>query len=207
MPGMEFADVVRARRMVRDYDPDRPVPPEVRERVLEHAIRAPSAGFSQGWAFLVLETAEDRDRFWTATTDGGAPDGGAPDGWLTRMRRAPLLVVPLSNKSAYLDRYAEPDKGWTDRDEARWPVPYWDVDTGMASLLMLLTAVDEGLAACFFGVPPDRIPGFRDAFGVPEQYRPIGCVSIGYEGTDDKRSPSLKRGRRGVDEVVHRGHW
>ena len=116
---MEFADVVRRRRMVRDYDPDRPVPPEVRERLLEHAIRAPSAGFSQGWAFLVLETAEERDRFWAATTSGGAPDA-----WLTRMRRAPLLVVPLANKAAYLDRYAEPDKGWTDRDEARWPVPY-----------------------------------------------------------------------------------
>jgi len=199
---MEFADVVRRRRMVRSYDPDRPVPPEVRERLLEHAIRAPSAGFSQGWAFLVLETAEERDRFWTATTDAGAPDG-----WLTRMRRAPLLIVPLSHKAAYLERYAEPDKGWTDRDEARWPVPYWDVDTGMASLLMLLTAVDEGLAACFFGVPPERLPAFREAFGVPAAYRPVGCISVGYGGAEDKRSPSLRRGRRSVEEVVHRGRW
>ena len=99
------------------------------------------------------------------------------------MRRAPLLIVPLSDKSAYLDRYAEPDKGWTDRDESRWPVPYWDVDAGMAALLMLLTAVDEGLGACFFGVPPERIDAFRAAFGVPEDYRPVGCVSVGYPGT------------------------
>ncbi|MGY1618017.1 nitroreductase family protein [Geodermatophilus sp. SYSU D00691] len=199
---MEFAEVVRRRRMVRDYDPDRPVPPEVRERLLEHAIRAPSAGFSQGWAFLVLESPGERERFWTATTGPGAPDA-----WLTRMRRAPLLVVPLSHKDAYLDRYAEPDKGWTDRDEARWPVPYWDVDTGMAALLVLLTAVDEGLGACFFGIPPERIPAFREAFGVPAGYRPVGCVSVGYPGGDDRRSPSLRRGRRGLDEVVHRGHW
>jgi nitroreductase len=199
---MEFADVVRKRHMVRDYDPARPVPAEVRERLLAHAIRAPSAGFSQGWAFLVLETAEERDRFWTATTDAGAPDR-----WLTRMRRAPLLVVPLSHKAAYLDRYAEPDKGWTDRDESRWPVPYWDVDTGMAALLMLLTAVDEGLAACFFGVPPERVAALREAFGVPADYSPIGCVSVGYAGSEDTRSPSLRRGRRGLDEVVHRGRW
>jgi len=199
---MEFADVVRKRRMVRDYDPARPVPAEVRERLLAHAIRAPSAGFSQGWAFLVLETAEDRDRFWTATTDAGPPDG-----WLTRMRRAPLLIVPLSHKAAYLERYAEPDKGWTDRDESRWPVPYWDVDTGMAALLVLLTAVDEGLGACFFGVPPQRVAAFREAFGVPAAYTPIGCVSIGYAGSEDTRSPSLRRGRRGLDEVVHRGRW
>ena len=199
---MEFADVVRRRRMVRDYDPDRPVPPEVRERLLEHALRAPSAGFTQGWAFLVLEDAADRDLFWSVTTSTDAPDG-----WLTRMRRAPLLVVPLSSKAAYLDRYAEPDKGWTDRDEARWPVPYWDVDAGMAALLMLLTAVDEGLGACFFGVPAERVDALREAFGVPATHRPVGVVSVGYPGTGDRRSPSLRRGRRGVEDVVHRGRW
>src|ERR671932_186860 len=79
----------------------------------------------------------------------------APGAWLEGMRTAPALVVCLSDPERYLTRYAEPDKGWTDRDERRWPVPYWDVDTGMAALLMLLTAVDEGLGACFFGVPPD----------------------------------------------------
>ncbi len=199
---MEFAEVVRRRRMVRDYDPDRPVPAEVRERLLEHAIHAPSAGFSQGWAFLVLEEQEDRQRYWDVTTSDDPPDP-----WLQRMARAPLLVVVLASKDAYLDRYAEPDKGWTDRAESRWTVPYWDVDAGMAALLMLLTAVDEGLGACFFGVPAERLDPFRAAFGVPAEFRPVGCVSVGYPGDDDRRSPSLRRGRRPVEEVVHRGSW
>jgi nitroreductase len=199
---VDFAEVVRRRRMVRDYDPSRPVPAEVVDRLLAHAIRAPSAGFSQGWAFLVLESAEDRALFWSVTASGEAPDG-----WLTRMSRAPLLVVVLSSKEAYLDRYAEPDKGWTDRDEARWSVPYWDVDAGMAALLMLLTAVDEGLGGCFFGVPAPRVDALRDAFGVPASFRPVGVVSVGHPGDDDRRSPSLRRGRRGPDEVVHRGRW
>jgi nitroreductase len=202
LPVVEFAEVVRRRRMVRDYDPDRPVPPQVRERLLEHAVRAPSAGFSQGWAFLVLEAADERQRYWESTAPAGPPDP-----WLRRMARAPLLVVVLSSKQAYLDRYAEPDKGWTDRDESRWPVPYWDVDAGMAALLMLLTTVDEGLGACFFGVPAERVQTFRSAFGVPATYRPVGCVSIGYPGPEDRRSPSLRRGRRPVEEVVHRGSW
>jgi nitroreductase len=199
---MEFGEVVRRRRMVRDYDPSRPVPAEVVERLLEHAIRAPSAGFSQGWAFLVLTDPDDRALFWSVTTTADAPDG-----WLTRMSRAPLLVVVLSSKDAYLDRYAEPDKGWTDKDEARWPVPYWDVDAGMAALLMLLTAVDEGLGACFFGVPADRVDALRAAFGVPATHRPVGVVSVGYPGSEDRRSPSLRRGRRSVEEVAHRGRW
>jgi nitroreductase len=122
------------------------------------------------------------------------------------MRKAPVIIVPLSNKSQYLARYAEPDKGWTDRDEMRWPVPYWHIDTGMASLLMLLTAVDRGLGACFFGIPPEQMAAFRAAFGVPEEYTPIGAISLGYRAPD-RKSPSLKRGRREVPEVVHRGRW
>ena len=40
---------------------------------------------------------------------------------------------------------AAADKGWTDRDESRWPVPYWYIDTGFTALLILLAVVDEGL--------------------------------------------------------------
>jgi nitroreductase len=199
---VEFRDVVRRRRMVRNYDPDRPVPPEVVERLLAHAVRAPSAGFSQGWGFLVLEREADRERFWAVTT----PEGQGMTGWLAGMRRAPLLVVAHSNRAAYLDRYAEPDKGWTDRDPGRWPAPYWDIDAGFASLLMLLTAVDEGLGACFFGIPPERVAGYREAFGVPPDFSPIGAITVGYPAPD-RRSPSLKRGHRPPDQVIHRGHW
>ncbi|MEQ4301631.1 nitroreductase family protein [Plantactinospora sp. B6F1] len=216
---MEFSTVVRRRRMVRNYDPDRPVPPELVDRLLEHAVRAPSAGFAQGWAFLVLTEPADRELFWAATTppraevSGGGPSatgndkrGPVRNRWLTGMRRAPLIVVPLANRSAYLDRYAEPDKGWTDRDESRWPVPYWYVDTGFAALLMLLTAVDSGLGACFFGIPPERTGSFREAFGVPDTFTPIGALSIGYPAPDH-RSSSLRRGRRPLAQVVHRGRW
>jgi nitroreductase len=199
---MEFGEVVRKRRMVRNYDPDRPVPAGVVDRLLSHATHAPSAGFSQGWGFLVLDEPADRDAFWAATT----PDAWGPSGWLDGMRRAPLVVVPHSNRSAYLDRYAEPDKGWTDRDPGRWPVPYWDIDTGMAALLMLLTAVDEGLGACFFGIPGQCVERYRKAFDVPAEFTPIGAVTIGYRAPD-RLSPSLKRGRRSVDQVVHRGRW
>ena len=188
--------------MVRNYDPDRPVPPELVERLLGYAVHAPSAGFSQGWEFLLLQSPADRERFWAATT----PPSLEGSSWLDGMRRAPVVVVPHSHREAYLDRYAEPDKGWTDRDEARWPVPYWHIDTGMASLLILLGAVDEGLGACFFGIPPERTHSYREAFGVPEHYTPVGAITIGYRASD-RRSPSLERGRRASHTVTHRGRW
>jgi nitroreductase len=199
---MELGEAIRRRRMVRNFE-DRPVPAEALDRILDHARRAPSAGHTQGFAFLVLEEPEQVGRFWDCTF----PLERRGDFRWAGLFRAPVVILPCASKEAYLDRYAEPDKGWTDRDEARWPVPYWDVDAGMAALLMLLTAVDEGLGACFFGVPADRVGALRETFGVPAAYRPVGVVSVGFPGGDDRRSPSLRRGRRGVGEVVHRGRW
>jgi nitroreductase len=200
---MEFAEVVRRRRMVRNYT-DEPVDPAVVDRALGHAVRAPSAGFSQGWGFLVLDTPDDVRRYWTATAD----DVDHPDEWLRGMMRAPVLIVPCSSKAAYLGRYAEPDKGWTDRDEARWPVPFWHMDAAMASLLILHTAVDEGLGACFFGIPPDKVPAARAEFAIPDAFSPVGTITLGHAASTPgaQGSPSRRR-RKDLDEVVHRGTW
>jgi nitroreductase len=198
---MEFQDVVRKRRMVRSFE-DRALPPDVVERIVSNAQRGPSAGFSQGWAFLVLEGPEQTRAYWDAV----GPEDADAFRWQD-LCKAPLLIVCLSNKTAYLDRYAEPDKGWTDRSESHWPAPYWDIDTGMAALLMLLTAVDAGLGALFFGVPPAKIGRLRTAFGVPADVHPIGTVAVGYPKPNDPPSPSLKRGHRPTADVVHRGSW
>jgi nitroreductase len=195
---VEFQDVVRRRRMVRNFSSE-PVPDELRDRILSNALHAPSAGFSQGWAFMTFEGPEETERFWSVTF----PAEREKFRW-NGMFNAPLIVVPFASMDDYLDRYAEPDKGWTDRDPDRWPVPFWHIDTGMATLLMLQTCVDAGLGALFFGIFKPK--EFNDAFGVPDTHTPIGAIAIGYPQPDEP-SPSLKRGRRPLDEVVHRAKW
>lgn len=214
---MEHQDVVRARRMVRSYDPTRPVDDDVLTRLLEQATRAPSAGHSQGRDLLVLRGA-DRDRFWAVTGPTGStgPTGpSGPDRWRRGMATAPVLVLCLSDPRRYVARYAEDDKtgdraapGAAGRGTGpdAWPVPYWDVDTGMAALLLLLGAVDAGLGACFFGVPDDRHDTVREAFAVPADRRLVGVVSLGHPAPD-RRSPSLRRGRRPLAETVHEGRF
>jgi nitroreductase len=197
---VQFSEVVRRRRMVRNFDPQRAVPREALDRILENALHAPSAGFSQGWAFVVLEGPEQVGGFWSTIAE---PEWLGTDRGVTK---APVIVVPLSNRQAYLDRYAEPDKAGTAMHRAdAWPVPYWDLDTGMASLLMLLTAVDEGLGALFFGIFRNEAL-LRERLGVPDDYRAVGAIAIGYPAPDTP-SPSLARGRRPLREVVHRGRW
>jgi nitroreductase len=200
---MEFQEVVRRRRMIREYA-DTPVDPAVVDRALANAVRAPSAGFSQGWAFLVLDDRADVERFWEVTTTPGE----LPDSWLRGMTSAPVVIIPCSSKAAYLSRYAERDKGWTDREEARWPVPFWHMDAAMASLLILLTAVDEGLGACFFGIPPEHEPATRAAFGIPDDFDPVGAITLGHRPPDEAPSGSPRsRQRKPLAEVVHRGSW
>lgn len=207
---MEFQEVVRRRRMVRTYT-DAPVGRAAVDRMLANALRSPSAGFSQGWGFLVLDTPDDVALFWRTT----APDG-PPSRWLRSMSVAPVVVVPHADPAAYRERYAAPDKrpragrdvGTGHGDARPWPVPYWYVDAGMASLLLLQSAVDEGLGACFFGIPAERTAAYRAAFGVPDHLEPVGAVTVGHPAAVETLpgSPARRR-RRPPEEVVHRGRW
>lgn len=196
---MEFRETVRARRMVRNYTGE-PVPDDVVERVLDAARRAPSAGFSQGQHFVVVTDEGTRGAIAELADEQHYVDEGF-DPW---MSSAPVHVVVCAAESSYRRRYAEADKGATPPDEQDWPVPYWYVDAGAALMLLLLAVVDEGMAAGFFGT--HRLPGLKQLLDIPDGVHPVGVVTIGHPAPD-RRSGSLDRGWRDLDEVVHRGRW
>ena len=191
---------MRRRRMVRRFDP-RPIPAEVLDRILHSATRAPSAGFSQGLDLLVLEGGDAVRSFWRATAN---PRFDRP----YSTAEPPAIVLVLSDKQAYLDRYGAPDKAGLGMDvEEGWPVPYWDMDAAMAVMLLLLTATDEGVGAWWFGVFHGAAALLRD-LGVPEGRRLVGVVALGWPAADDRPGGSARtRPRRPADEVIHRGRW
>jgi nitroreductase len=198
---MEFADLVRTRRMVRAFQDNRPVDPAVLDRVLETAGRAPSAGNTQGWSFVVLE-GDDTAKFWDVTL----PSERRESFRFRPLLDAPVIILPLASRDAYLTRYSEPDKEATGlADPSRWPVPYWQIDTAFATMLLLLAAQAEGLGALFFGV-------FRNAekllasLDVPGGYELIGAIALGHPA-EDSPGRSVDRPRRPLAEVVHRGGW
>ena len=208
--GMEFTEVIKRRKMVRAFTGE-PLAPGTADRLLKAAERAPSAGFSQGYSFLVLEGAEQCAPLWKILADAVDAGGGTEDedpAEVTALSTAQLVIVPLACKDIYLDRYAQPDKGLTDRDESRHPVPYWYVDTGFTALLILLAVTDEGLGASFFGFDSRTLPGFRAQFGVPAEWMPIGAIAIGRpDPGHDPIPPARASERKPLSELVHRGHW
>jgi nitroreductase len=195
---MEFSDVVRRRRMVRRHDPE-PIPDDQLGRIVETARRAPSAGFSQGQSFVVVTDPGLRREIAELAGESAYRARGF-DPWVSE---APALVVLCTSEGAYRDRYREPDKlGPEGRLE--WPVPYWYVDAGCSMMLLLLAAVDEGLAAGFLAMK--SYEGLRDLLGIPASVQPIGIATIG-RPAPDRRSGSLARGRKPDAEVIHRERW
>ncbi|HUG46852.1 MAG TPA: nitroreductase family protein [Candidatus Limnocylindria bacterium] len=196
---MEFRDVVRRRRMVRNYA-QRPIESAVLERIAATAQRAPSAGFSQGVRLVVVTDAQRRQALAEACDEAAYLARGF-DPWLSR---APALIVPCVSEEAYRRRYREPDKRAAGEPEKEWPVPYWWVDAGSSLLLILLAAVDEGLAAGFLG--PRDLPAVREVLGIPADYVPLGVVSLGH-AAPDRRSGSLDRGRVPEREFIRWESW
>lgn len=183
----------------------RPVPGDVLERALGAATRAPSAGNSQGWAFVVLQ-GEETSLFWAHQTDPSWRAHPSHPGLL----QAPVLVLPLGNRSHYVSRYAEADKAAGLEAAAQkvdgWQVPYWLVDTAFATMVLLLASADEGLGALFFALRHPSRP-LLDDLGVPEGWDPIGAVALGWPAADDVPATSAGRGRRPLWQVVHMGGW
>jgi nitroreductase len=196
---VQFYDAVRRRRMVRNYT-DEPVDPAAVDRMVDAARKAPSAGNSQGHAFVVVTDPAVRQAV-AGLADEPAYVAQGFDPWISR---APVHVVVCIREETYHERYREPDKTGPEGDEMEWSIPFWWVDAGGAMMTLLLAAVAEGLAAGFLGV--HSTPGLRELLAIPADVTPIGIVTVGHPAPD-RPSGSLRRGRRPRPEVVHQDRW
>lgn len=201
-----LARLVRARRMCRAFE-STPIDRSVIDEICDLARRHPSAGNAQGLRMLVL-VGEECSRFWSITLPG---DRRTTFRW-QRLPDAPVLILFFADPTAYLDRYAEPDKaptGLGTRTEA-WPTPYWTVDSSMGVMLALLAVEERGLGALFFALFNGE-QAVREHFGVPAHLQAIGVMAIGHpspaEGPEAGPGRSAGRARRPLSDVVHRGRW
>jgi nitroreductase len=198
---MDFAEVVRRRRMVRHFA-DEPVDRAVLERIGTTAQRAPSAGFSQGQRLVIVTDAERRRQIAVACGELEDVEGGS-DPWISQ---SAALFIPCVSEAIYHARYREADKVGEDGSEIDWPVPYWWMDVGCTVMLVLLAAVDEGLAAGFAGTGTDGYDEIRTLLGIPNDFSPVGVIPVG-RPLPDQRSPSLKRGCVPHPEFARWDHW
>ncbi len=181
--------------MVRNYK-DEEIDTDTLARVAAAALRAPSAGNSQGVSVVVVTDRHRRQEI-AGLADEAAYVAAGFDPWISR---APAHIVISMSEQIYHERYREPDKVDGRGEEIPWPVPYWWVDAGAAMMAVLLAAVDEGLAAGFLGV--HSIPDLKALLAIPEEFSPLGVITVGHPAPD-RRSKSLDRGQRPLEETLH----
>ena len=199
---MEFADVVRGRRMTRSFS-GTAMPEGLFDRCVDLAARAPSAGKSQGWNLVVLE-GSDTARYWDIALPAAKRAGFAFPGLL----EAPLVAIVLADPSAYLDRYSEPDKVHTGlgADVAAWPAPYWTIDASFATMTLLLALEDEGAGALFFAHAEEA--ALRREFAIPDDVEILGTICAGVRSEAPGRpGRSASRPVRSSRGIIHRDRW
>ena len=128
---MDFAQVVKKRFMCRSYQ-DRDVPDAVLERILDLAVRFPSAGHTQPQEFIVVRNGNTK--YWLAWA--------ALDQFF--IAEALVVIAVVSDTRRSKARYSE-------RGEKFYSI----VDGAFAALLVLLATVNEGLGAAFVGAFDD----------------------------------------------------
>src|SRR5581483_4112331 len=205
MAGVDFAEILRRRRMVRNYT-DEPVAREAVERIVEAGRRAPSGGFSQGVRMVVVTDPETRKRIAGFAEEPHYVRLGY-EPWISR---APVHIVVALREDDYHDRYQEPDK-LEDGKEIDWPVPWWWIDAGKAMMLLLLAAVDEGLGAGLFGLyPPENNARLRELLGMPADLEIVGVVTVGHPAPEPNRErikQTIRTRRRPLEDVVRWERW
>jgi len=202
---VEFRELLPRRRMVRHYAPE-PVSRDALERIVATVRRAPSAGYSQGQRLLVVTEPEGRDVIARIMDESGWTTPDDRERWL---KSAPVHVLVLTREDDYHDRYRMPDK-LHEGEEIEWPVPFWFVDAGAALMMLLLAAIDEGLAAGLTGVEGEAAERIRATFGMPDDVTIVALVTIGAPAPDPGWSAVTSRRtqpRRSPDEIVRWERW
>jgi nitroreductase len=170
---VDFWQVLENRNSVRDFDPRVDVQPELVERLLTAAIRAPSAGNCQPWHFYVVRDPAVRRELARAAYGQDF------------VRLAPIAIVICADAAQSASRYGQ-----------RGRELYCLQDTAAATEHILLAAVALGLGGCWVGAFDERQAA--RALNLPKRHRPVAILPIGKPAG----SPAMRTSRRALRSVA-----
>jgi len=194
------ADVLAARRTVREFTAE-PVAPEAVRRAIGAAITAPAPHHSEPWRFAVLESRQARTRLlddmlaaWKADL---SEDGFTPDQVAKRVRRgeplrkAPLLIVPCLVADA---AHTYPDARRNASERTMFVVA---MGAAVQNLLVALTV--EGLGSCWVSSTLFCREVAVRSLSLPANWEPMGAIGVGHAA-----APAADRPARNPDEFTLR---
>lgn len=169
------------RKSLRSYL-NKPVPRDILDRLFEKTRWSPSPSNHQPWRFVVVTDPDQHRKFGEALLRGNE--------WAAK---APVLVAVCSR---------EKDDGVRDDD----PVKYYQFSSGLATMALLLAAVDEGLMA--HAMAGYDAPKLHTALSIPAEYHVMCIISLGYQGPIElldertRKKDESPRTRKPMTEIV-----
>jgi nitroreductase len=170
---MDFDEVVRKRKMIREYQQDSQIPTEIINKLLKNAHRSPSAGHTQVQEYIVVIDPITKKKLCQASLGQ------------SQVEDASVLIIVCANTSRSVIRYG---KRGTDF--------YSIIDGAFASMIILLSAVNEGIGASFIGAFEDN--RIVKILGLPVHVKSIGIIALGYPAEKPERFERIE-----LDNLVH----
>ena len=185
-----FYQLVMSRRSLRRYR-DEAVPRDCIVRLLDAAIRAPSAHNRQPWRFAVVQQADTRQRLALAMGARLRHDleaDAVPEAVIAadvarsynRITSAPLLIVVCLTMQD-MDTYSDARRNQHELTMAQQSV-------AMAGQNLLLAAHAEGLAGCWMCAPLFCQDVVRHTLELADEWQPQGMVTLGYPAQQREKS-------------------
>ena len=171
------------RKIVRNYIETTKEFPELK-KVIDYAIKIPTAGFSRGIEFLHISKKENINKLANLANEESYVEKGF-NKWISNSLSIYLILI---NEKAYHDRYSEKDKK-NSTQSYEWIVPYWYVDAGAAMMNCMLLIEEIGLKSGFLGSHNMKSVEIKSLMKIPESYQLLGFVTAGIEG----KASSIKK--------------
>ncbi|NTV02567.1 MAG: nitroreductase [Chlorobiaceae bacterium] len=162
---VDFRELVESRKSVRGYDPSRPVPKEVLDRILDAGRLAPSAKNLQPWKFLVVRSAEMLDTVRPCY----------PREWF---RQAPIILIVKGDRNA---AWVRPSDSWNSLE----------TDLAIAMDHLVLAAEAEGVATCWISAF-DPVFLHQVLHLTPDE-EVFAITPLGYASADAETRPKTRK--------------
>jgi nitroreductase len=180
-------ETIMKRKSVRAYEP-RPVPPEVKEQILNAAMRAPTAGNMMLYSILEVEDQAKKERL--VETCDNQPF----------IAQAPLVLIFLADYQRWFDyfKYAGVERHALKPGEAIVRPQEGDLllaccDALIAAQTAALAAESLGLGSCYIGDILENYEIHREMFDLPPYALPVAMLCLGYPTEEQRQRTQTSR--------------